>query len=72
LLDPHRLTWLFLADWLPVFLLAVTGTTLELFGRTTCPATAAGTPMCYYSLLVSVLLLPSFLVSRSNNKAQNN
>ena len=65
LLEPRRLTWLFLLGWLPVFLLAATGTTLELFGRTTCPATAAGTPMCYYSLTVALILLPPFFFARS-------
>lgn len=65
LLEPRRLTWLFLLGWLPVLLLAATGTTLELFGRTTCPATAAGTPMCYYSLTVALILLPAFFFARS-------
>ena len=66
LLEPRRLTWLFLIGWLPVFLLAATGTTLELFGRPTCPATTDGTPMCYYSLAVALILLPAFFFARSN------
>jgi hypothetical protein len=66
LVQPRRLTWLFLAGWLPVFLLAASGTTLELFGRDACPVTAAGTPMCYYSLTVALILLPAFLFARSN------
>lgn len=71
LLDPRRLTWLFLTGWLPVFLLAATGTTLELFGRTTCPATATGTPMCYYSLAAALLLLPAFFFARSVSRTRN-
>ncbi len=62
-LNPVRTTWLFLSGWLPVFALAASGSALEVFGQPTCPATSGGTPMCYYSLLVSALLLPAFLLS---------
>lgn len=65
LVEPRLLTWLFLAGWLPVFLLAASGTTLELFGRKTCPETAAGTPICYYSLTIALILLPVFFFARS-------
>ena len=61
---PQRTLWLFIIGWLPVFVLAASGSALEVFGRPTCPATSGGTPMCYYSLLVSALLLPGFLLSR--------
>ena len=69
-LEPRRTLWLFMIGWLPVFLLAASGSTLEVFGRPTCPATSGGTPMCYYSLLVSALLLPGFLIARNYLRAE--
>ena len=62
--SPRRLTPLFLLGWAPVFLLALTGSTLEILGRPTCPASPSGTPLCYFSLAVASLLLPTFLFSR--------
>lgn len=60
-----RVGWLFLIGWLPVFLLALSGTTLELAGRPTCPLTPSGTPMCYFSLAIAgLILLPAFFVAR--------
>ena len=62
---PRRSFWLFLVGWLPVFLLALVGSTLELFGRETCPASPGSTPLCYYSLAVaSILLYPAHPISR--------
>jgi len=61
---PRRLTLLFLIGWAPVFALALTGSTMEVLGRPTCPVSLTGTPMCYYSLLVASLLLPAFWVGR--------
>ena len=60
---PRRLFWLFIAGWVPVFLLALGGTTLELSGRPTCPPSPTGLPMCYFSLAIACLLLPAFLAS---------
>ena len=61
---PRRLTWLFAMGWLPVFGLAFSGTSLEIFGRPTCPATSAGVPMCYFSLAIALVLLVAFLFVR--------
>jgi hypothetical protein len=70
--SPRRLTVLFLLGWAPVFLLALTGSTLELLGHTTCPASPTGTPLCYFSLAVASLMLPVFLLSRHFQPVVNN
>lgn len=67
LFAPYRLTWVFLAGWTPVFVLAATGSILELSGRTTCPASATGVPLCYYSLALAVVLIPAFLFARHHS-----
>lgn len=64
LFAPRRLTALFLLGWAPVFALALTGSTMEILGHPTCPASPTGTPMCFYSLVVVSLLLPAFWVGR--------
>ena len=64
LFAPRRLTALFLLGWAPVFVIALTGSTMEILGHPTCPVSPAGTPMCYYSLVVASLLLPAFWVVR--------
>jgi len=64
LFAPRRLTALFLLGWAPVFALALTGSTMEILGHPTCPASPTGTPMCFYSLAVVSLLLPAFWVGR--------
>ena len=65
LVGPARAGWLFLTGWLPVFLLALSGTALELAGQPTCPLTPSGTPLCYYSLAITgLILLPAFLITR--------
>ena len=64
LFAPRRLTALFLLGWAPVFALALTGSTMEILGHPTCPASPTGTPMCFYSLAVVSLLLPAFWIGR--------
>ena len=61
---PRRLTVLFLLGWVPVFSLALTGSTMEILGHPTCPESPTGTPMCFYSLAVASLLLPAFWIAR--------
>jgi len=70
--SPRRLMVLFLVGWAPVFLLALTGSTLEILGRPTCPASPSGTPLCYFSLAVASLLLPAFLFGRHLQPVVNN
>jgi len=62
LLWTKPLQWLFFAGATPVILLALAGTYLELKGSATCPASSAGTPMCYYSLAIGLSMLIVFLV----------
>ena len=58
----RTLSWLFFIGAAPVILLAASGTTLELFGRPTCPLSANGLPLCYISLAVGCGLLLGFLL----------
>ncbi len=64
LFAPRRFTWMFFAGWAPVFLLAATGSTFEMIGRTTCPVSSSGVPLCYYSLALAMALVPAFLFAR--------
>lgn len=57
----RKARWLFFAGAAPVILLAITGTTLELSGRPTCPRSDTGWPLCYISLMVGVGLLAVFV-----------
>ncbi len=67
--SPRRLTALFLLGWVPVFLLALSGSTLEILGRPTCPTSPSGAPLCYFSLAVASLLLLAFLFGRHFQRA---
>ncbi|MEP3844420.1 MAG: hypothetical protein ABJM43_03620 [Paracoccaceae bacterium] len=58
----RRLTWLFLAGATPVILLAALGTTLELFGKPTCPLSDTGLPLCYVSLAIGFSILVTYLL----------
>lgn len=48
--------WYFLSGWIPVFILAATGSAIELFENGTCPRTGSGTPMCFLSLGLAVTM----------------
>lgn len=56
-----RLNGLFFAGAAPVILLALTGTSLELSGRPTCPRSETGLPLCYLSLIAGIMMLVVFL-----------
>jgi len=60
--NPVRLKIMFWTGWVPVFLLALTGTALEASGTPTCPLAANGTPMCFYSLALAIVLGGLFVV----------
>ena len=47
---------IFLVGWLPIFLLAITGSAFELFGKDVCPKTTGNIPMCYLSLVFSIII----------------
>ena len=48
--------WYFWAGWAPVFMLAATGSALEIVEYGTCPRTGSETPMCFLSLGLAVAL----------------
>ena len=58
---------MFLIGSLPVFILALFGSSYELMGQETCPRNAVGTPLCYYSLAVIIIVMISFYMWRKNS-----
>ena len=54
---------IFLVGFVPIFGLAATGSGLELMGQVACPKSSGGTPMCFYSLALTLSLAALFLVS---------
>ena len=57
----YVLSGLFFVGAIPVIVLALIGTTLELSGQPTCPQSETGMPLCYMSLFVGVMMLLVFL-----------
>jgi hypothetical protein len=58
LLPPvKRYKWLFLFGWLAVCLLAVTGSVFEFSNGNTCPKNNDGLPLCYVSLIFSIVVV---------------
>jgi len=48
----------FTTGWVPLFVLAATGSGLELLGKDACPRTSSGVPTCFLSLgLLGVLAM---------------
>ena len=64
ILPPARSSWLFLLGWLPVFLMALSRTSLELLGQATCPQTTLEIPLCFFSLVIICVLLAAFMRAR--------
>ena len=64
---------LFLAGWMPVFLLAITGSIFELMNGSTCPKSESGIALCYLSLMFSigVIVLYAFYLKLPSAKASN-
>ena len=56
-------SWIFWIGWAGVFVMAATGTALEIAGSETCPRTAGGTPTCYFSLAFAIVLVLLFVLS---------
>lgn len=54
--------WIFMIGWVPIFLFAAYGSSLELMGHNTCPQTDGGIPKCYLSLALALALGAAFLV----------
>jgi hypothetical protein len=57
-------TALFVAGWLPVFGLALVGSSMQVFGFVQCPKSASGIPGCFLSLTLATSLIVAFLVER--------
>ena len=57
----HRL---FYPGWSLVFIIAASGTALEMFTGDTCPRNDSGVPLCYFSLALSlaIILLHAFIL----------
>ena len=67
----QKMKWLFFIGVTPVIMLAVAGTSLELFGRPTCPRSDGGWPLCYTSLAIGLTLLALFwgaILAERNSK----
>ncbi len=64
-------SWVFWIGWLGVFAMAISGTVLELAGTQTCPRTASGTPTCYFSLAIAILLVLLFVISFEKNLSKD-
>ncbi len=64
-------SWVFWIGWLGVFAMAISGTVLELAGTQTCPRTASGTPTCYFSLAIAILLALLFIISFEKNLSKD-
>ena len=57
-------TLLFAAGWIPVFGLALTGSSMEVLGYEACPRSADNIPTCFFSLALTIALIVAFLVER--------
>ncbi|MCH6258741.1 hypothetical protein MLD52_19440 [Puniceicoccaceae bacterium K14] len=47
---------LFYIGWVPVFLFASFGTISEIISGNACPRSEGGIPLCYYSLIIALLI----------------
>ena len=55
---------LFLAGWIPVFGLALLGSSMQALGNEACPRSVGNIPGCYLSLTLTISLILAFLVER--------
>ena len=64
------LNWLFIAGAIPVVLLALSGTLLELAGNPVCPRSDTGWPLCYTSLLAGLSMALAFFFALRIEKSK--
>lgn len=64
-------TVLFVAGWVPVIILALFSSSLEVFGHEVCPRTASDVPTCFFSLAIGLALAAAFAIDRSMLSALN-
>ena len=55
---------LFVAGWMPVFGLALLGSSMQALGNLACPRSVGDVPGCYLSLTLTTSLILVFLVER--------
>ncbi len=55
---------LFVAGWVPIFGLAVLGSSMQVLGNEACPRSVGDIPGCYLSLTLTTSLILAFLVER--------
>jgi hypothetical protein len=55
---------IFLTGWFLVFSLAETGTLFEFMIKGTCPVSSSGTPLCYLSLAITLVIIIVFRGNR--------
>ncbi len=55
---------LFVAGWIPVFGLALLGSSMQALGNEACPRSVGNVPGCYLSLTLTISLILAFLVER--------
>jgi hypothetical protein len=58
-------TPLFATGWVPVFGLALMGSSMEVLGYGACPRSADDIPACFYSLALTTSLITAFFVERN-------
>jgi hypothetical protein len=63
---PAKKITFFLIGWMPVFLLALSASVLELMYSNICPQSKAGIPLCFLSLGLSVSVLTAFIFYRKD------
>lgn len=56
---------IFLTGWFLVFSIAATGTLFEFMIKGTCPVSSSGSPLCYLSLAITLVIIIVFIGSRS-------
>ena len=55
---------LFIAGWIPVFGLALTGSGMETLGYEACPRNADNIPTCFFSLALTIALIVAFFIGQ--------
>lgn len=58
----------FAAGWLPLFILASTGSGLELLGQVACPRSSTGVPTCFFSLGLLGLIVVLYVLEKRLSK----
>ena len=64
MVNPKKTAWLFYPGWIPVFLLAMSTSSLEILGKTTCGQHTIGISACFVALFIVVVLLIAYWYAR--------